>query len=145
MTTDPYDPFREARESTGWVDSSVAGTEFTMFLRYDDLRRICREYRSFTSATPFRVPIPPEHDLRPTAQLPIESDPTMHGMYRRLMDAHFSRPATARHAAAIRARADELLEPGVTSGSIEVVGQFTLPLTSVREAWQATIPAAMHI
>ena len=58
-----------------------------MFLRHADLRRICRDPRTFTSATPFRVPIPPEHDIRPTAQLPIESDPPMHSAYRRLMDA----------------------------------------------------------
>ncbi len=69
-----------------------------MFLRHDDLRRICRDPRTFTSATPFRVPIPPEHDIRPTAQLPIESDPPMHTAYRRLMDPYFSRPAVGRHA-----------------------------------------------
>ena len=29
--------------------------------------------------------------------------------------------------------------------TLEVVGQFTLPLARIREAWQATIPAAMHV
>jgi hypothetical protein len=27
--------------------------------------------------------------------------------------------------------------------SLEVVGQFTLPLARIREAWQGTLPAAM--
>ena len=89
--TDPYDPFRDARRSTGSIDTEIAGTAFTMFLRHEDLRRICRDPRTFTSDTPFRVPIPPEHDIRPTAQLPIESDPPMHTAYRRLMDPYFSR------------------------------------------------------
>ena len=89
-----------------------------MFLRHDDVRRICRDTETFTSATPFRVPIPPEHDIRPTAQLPIESDPPMHSAYRRLMDPHFSRPAVARHTDAIRARADELLAPAIASGRL---------------------------
>jgi phosphoribosylformylglycinamidine synthase len=29
--------------------------------------------------------------------------------------------------------------------TLEVVGQFTLPLARIREAWRATIPAAMHV
>jgi phosphoribosylformylglycinamidine synthase len=29
--------------------------------------------------------------------------------------------------------------------TLEVVGQFTLPLARIREVWQGTIPAAMHV
>jgi phosphoribosylformylglycinamidine synthase len=29
--------------------------------------------------------------------------------------------------------------------TLDVVGQFTLPLARIREAWQGTIPAAMHV
>lgn len=125
---DPYDPFREARETAGWVDGAIAGTEFTMFLRHADLRHICRDVATFTSATPFRVPIPPEHDIRPTAQLPIESDPPLHSAYRRLMDDHFSRSAVGRHEATIRRDADELLDAALAAGRVEVVGGFALPL-----------------
>jgi len=126
--TDPYDPFRDARESTGSIDTEIAGTAFTMFLRHEDLRRICRDPRTFTSDTPFRVPIPPEHDIRPTAQLPIESDPPMHTAYRRLMDPYFSRPAVGRHRDAIRRVAESLVDAGVANGRFEVVGEFALPL-----------------
>ena len=103
---DPYDPFRPARESTGSLDAEAVGVRFTMFLRHADLRRIARDYPTFTSATPFRVPIPPEHDIRPTAQLPIESDPPMHTSYRKLMEDRFSRSSMARHDQSTRLVAD---------------------------------------
>jgi len=127
-TDDPYDPFLEARERSGTLDLEVGGIAFTMFLRHADLRRIAHDYPMFTSATPFRVPIPPEHDIRPTAQLPIESDPPMHTAYRRLIDARFSRPAMARHEPATRMLADALLDAARSSGSMEVVGEYALPL-----------------
>jgi cytochrome P450 len=127
-TDDPYDPFRQAREADGSLESSIAGTSFTMFLRHADVRAICRDYRTFTSATPFRVPIPPEHDIRPTAQLPIESDPPLHSAYRRLMDDHFSRSAVTRHSDDIVEVARSLLDPALAAGHVEVVAGFALPL-----------------
>jgi cytochrome P450 len=128
QTDDPYDPFRQAREQSGTIDAEAGGVEFTMFLRHADLRRIAHDYSTFTSATPFRVPIPPEHDIRPTAQLPIESDPPMHTVYRQLIDARFSRPAMIRHEPATRALADTLLDAAISNGSMEVVGHYALPL-----------------
>ena len=128
MTDDPYDPFRSDREAAGVVDGAVAGVEFTMVLRHADLRAVCRDVDRFTSATPFRVPIPPEHDIRPTAQLPIESDPPLHSAYRRLMDDHFGRAATARHGPAVRAAAADLVAAGAQRGRFDAVAEFALPL-----------------
>lgn len=125
---DPYDPFRTARVEDGSLDTAIAGTAFTMFLRHADLRRVTHDHGTFTSATPFRVPIPPEHDIRPTAQLPIESDPPLHSAYRRLMDDHFSRAAVARHRSGVRLVADALLDAGLATGRLEVVGELALPL-----------------
>jgi cytochrome P450 len=127
-SVDPYDPFRQARETTGTLDAHEQGISFTMFLRHADLRRIARDYPTFTSATPFRVPIPPEHDIRPTAQLPIESDPPMHTSYRELMEERFSRGAMAMHDTATRLVADTLLDAALANGTMEVVGQLGLPL-----------------
>ena len=52
----------------------------------------------------------------------------MHTAYRRLIDARFSRPAMARHEPATRMLADTLLDAALVNGSMEVVGQYALPL-----------------
>ena len=48
---------------------------FTLVLGYDHLKQVARDWTTFTSATPFRVPIPEESALRPVRQYPIETDP----------------------------------------------------------------------
>ena len=82
---------------------------FTLVLGYDHLKQVARDWTTFTSATPFRVPIPEESALRPVQQYPIETDPPEHGRYRRLIEHRFSRSAADTHRPGVSALVDELL------------------------------------
>src|SRR5688572_13727348 len=91
---DPFDPFEDHRKA-GAIEGKIGNDRFVMALRYADLRAIARNWRTFTSDVPFRVPIPSEHDVRPVRQLPIESDPPDHGEYRRIVLRPFSQDVAA--------------------------------------------------
>jgi len=108
--------------------ASIGDQDFVLFLGYDDVKAVLRDYRAFTSATPFRVPIPSEEMLRPTAQLPIESDPPEHTEYRGLMDRHFSRSAIAARQGDTQLIADALVDAATAEGHCELVAEFALPL-----------------
>ena len=101
-----------------------------MVLRYADVRATARNWQAFTSDAPFRVPIPSEHDLRPVRQLPIETDPPEHTVYRRIIAGPFSGQAAAANRPDVERIARELLEPALARGRLEVVRGFALPLQS---------------
>jgi cytochrome P450 len=130
VTRDPFDPFVDARRGPGTIDGRVGTDDFVMALRYDDLRAVARDWRTFTSDAPFRVPIPSEHGVRPVRQLPIETDPPDHGDYRRLVQKPFSIATATAIEPEVRAVVDALLEPGLRDGRLEIVRSFALPLQS---------------
>jgi len=80
------DPFRSDRRATG-VRAFVAGDErMPMILRHGELREAAKDWQTFSSDAPFRVPIPSEEHLRSVRQLPIETDPPDHSDYRTLVE-----------------------------------------------------------
>jgi cytochrome P450/CYTH domain-containing protein len=115
------DEFRPAR---------AGDQQFTLILRYDHLKHATRDWTTFTSATPFRVPIPEESALRPVRQYPIETDPPEHGAYRRLVDRRFSRSAADAHRPAIAALTDRLLADALDAGELHVVDRFAIPIVA---------------
>ena len=123
MTASPDSP---RRPDLG--EPKIGDQTFVAFSSYQDVKKILRDYGTFMSATPFRVPIPSEEDLRPTPQLPIESDPPEHTEYRGLMDRHFSRSAAAAKRGDTVLNADVLLDEAVAGGNCELVTEFALPL-----------------
>ncbi len=108
----------------------VGDQEFTLITGYDDLRQAARNWAAFTSATPFRVPIPEESELRPVRQYPIETDPPEHGRYRELIDARFSRAAAEAHRPALVALVDRLLDEALAVGQLRVVDGFAIPVVA---------------
>lgn len=104
--------------------------DFTLILGYDHLKQAARDWTTFTSATPFRVPIPEESALRPVQQFPIETDPPLHGLYRRLVEARFSRSAAEAHRPAVIALVDRLLGAALDDGVLHVVDRFAIPVVS---------------
>ena len=46
-----------------------------MILGHADLRAAAKDWQTFSSDAPFRVPIPSEESMRTMRQLPIEYDP----------------------------------------------------------------------
>src|SRR5688572_24484426 len=69
------DPFRQNRKETGLFEAEFQGEQVPMILRHEDVRRAAKDWKTFSSDAPFRVPIPSEEDVRSMRQLPIETNP----------------------------------------------------------------------
>ncbi len=125
------DRYSEARASEGLAAARIGEQDFTLILRYDDVKRVARDWQHFTSATPFRVPIPEESELRSVPQYPIETDPPEHRLYRGLIEERFSRGAAEKHLPAIVSLVDGLVKPAIDVGAIEVVEGLALPAVAL--------------
>jgi len=110
------------------VDNGDAPLDFLLVTPYAEVRRAARDWRAFSSDTPFRVPIPHEVGTRSVRQLPIETDPPGHRGYRQLLVPWFDRAAVERVRPALAAIADELVHAAVARGGCEVVADLALPL-----------------
>ncbi|HXQ82090.1 MAG TPA: cytochrome P450 [Opitutaceae bacterium] len=124
------DPFREERRETGGLECEFQGERVPMILRHEEVRRAAKDWKTFSSDAPFRVPIPSEEDVRTMRQLPIETDPPDHTDYREIVDPFFRRARDPGVVARVEALVDELLTDALGRESIEVVRQFALPLQS---------------
>ena len=124
------DPFREARRTTGVLGLPTDGETIPMILRHDDVRKAAKDWRTFSSDAPHRVPIPSEEHLRSVRQLPIETDPPLHGEYRDLVEPFFLRAKHPAFVARVEAIVERLLDEALGRDSIEAVGEFALPLQS---------------
>ncbi|MFM8358361.1 MAG: cytochrome P450, partial [Verrucomicrobiota bacterium] len=71
----PSDPFRDARRESGVLDAEFQGERVPMILRHDAVRRAAKDWPTYSSNAPFRVPIPSEENVRTMRQLPVETDP----------------------------------------------------------------------
>ena len=71
MTHAIPDPFREKRQTEGVLSCPYGGEDVLMLLRHEDVRRAAKDWKTFSSDAPFRVPVPSEEDLRTMRQLPI--------------------------------------------------------------------------
>lgn len=101
-----------------------------MLLRHKDVREATCDWKTFSSDAPFRVPIPSEESVRNVRQLPIETDPPDHAEYRRLIEPFFNRPREAWMRDKIRALIAGMLSEVLAKESVEVVGEFALPMQS---------------
>lgn len=110
------------------VDNGAAPLDFLLVTGYEEVRRVARDWRAFSSDTPGRVPIPHELESRTVRQLPIESDPPRHRGYRRLLVPWFDRARVDRVRPALEGIAAELVAAAVARGGCEVVGDLALPM-----------------
>lgn len=101
-----------------------------MILRHEDVRRAAKDWMTFSSDAPFRVPIPSEEDVRSMRQLPIETDPPEHTEYRGIVEPFFQRARDPGVAVRVEALIGDLLAGALARESIEVVREFALPLQS---------------
>lgn len=93
MAKCPYhDPFAEKRSKAPVLETEFDGEPVAMILGLKDVRKAARDWKTFSSDAPFRVPIPCEEDLRSVRQFPIESDPPEHAEYRKIVEPAFNRP-----------------------------------------------------
>ncbi len=85
------DPFGELRNKDGVLECEFQGEKVPMILRHEDVRKAARDWKTFSSNAPFRVPIPSEEAVRTMRQLPVEIDPPEHTEYRKIVEPFFLR------------------------------------------------------
>ncbi|MFZ9016155.1 MAG: cytochrome P450 [Ilumatobacteraceae bacterium] len=117
-------------EHSGWGELDIDGAPIAVVVGHSALRQAARDWRRYTSATPFRVPIPEESALRPVRQYPIETDPPEHTAYRAAIADRFDR----RSADAIRPHVEDLVDDvfdaAARRGRLSVVDELAIPVVS---------------
>jgi len=116
------------------------GEKIPMLLRHEDVRRAAKDWQTFSSNAPFRVPIPSEEEVRTMRQLPIETDPPDHTDYRQIVEPFFQRPKDPAFVARLESMTDDLLTLSLSRDSIEIVNEFALPLQSRALALLLNVP-----
>ena len=134
------DPFKNARKEKSILTCPFQGEEIPMILRHADVRAACKDWETFSSDAPFRVPIPSEEDLRTMRQLPIEVNPPEHKEYRKLIDSFFKRPKLPEFFKMVEQLTERLLDEASSQDSIEVVRDFALPLQSHALTYLLDVP-----
>jgi len=124
------DPFREKRRTDGVLGLPTDEETIPMILRHEDVRRAAKDWRTFSSDAPFRVPIPSEEHLRSVRQLPIEADPPDQTDYRRIVEPFFLRARQPAFVARVEALTERLLAEALSRDTLEIVEGFALPLQS---------------
>lgn len=135
------DPFQEAREKKGTLKCPFQGEEIPMLLRHADVRAAAKDWQTFSSDAPFRVPIPSEEELRTMRQLPIETNPPEHTEYRQIIEPFFKRPKTPEVISKVQTLINDLFEKALASkGPLEIVHQFALPIQSRALTYLLDVP-----
>lgn len=126
-----HDPFKKARATDGVMLNHIQGESIPMLLRHADVREAAKDWHTYSSDAPHRVPIPSEENLRPMRQLPIETDPPDHSEYRAIVEPFFKRAKHPEVIARVETLINRLLGEAVARDRIEVVREFALPLQSI--------------
>lgn len=134
------DPFREARNESGVLQCPFHGENITMILRHEDVRRASKDWQTFSSDAPFRVPIPSEEDVRSMRQLPIETNPPEHTEYRAIAEPFFQRAKDPAMIAQVEALLDGMITQALGRESIEIVHEFALPVQSRALTYLLNLP-----
>jgi len=116
------------------------GENLLMLLRHADVREAARDWRTFSSDAPFRVPIPSEEEVRSMRQLPIETNPPEHTEYRALVEPFFLRAKEPEVIARVEALIAEKLSEALAAGEVEVVNSFALPIQSRALTYLLNVP-----
>jgi cytochrome P450 len=134
------DPFREKRIDPGLLECEFQGENVPMILRHDDLRKAAKDWKTFSSNAPFRVPFPSEENVRTMRQLPVEIDPPEHTEYRKIVEPFFQRAKTPGMIAQVEALIDSSLSAAFDRESIEVVREFAVPIQSRALTYLLNVP-----
>jgi cytochrome P450 len=124
----PSDPFKAKREAAPVARYEFQGEQIPMILRHAEVRQAAKDWQTYSSDAPFRVPIPSEEEARSMRQLPIETDPPVHGEYRAIAEPYFQRPKLPEMVAKVEALIDELLRAALARETTEIVHGFALPI-----------------
>ena len=114
--------------------------DIPMLLRHGHVREAAKDWQTYSSDAPFRVPIPSEEDVRTTRQLPIESDPPEHQEYRAIVEPFFQRAKKPEVIAQVESLVDELITDAVERESFEAVQEFAIPIQSRALTYLLNVP-----
>lgn len=134
------DPFREARQAEGVLACEFQGSTIPMILRHAEVRQAAKDWETYSSDAPFRVPIPSEEDVRTMRQIPVETDPPDHTEYRAIVEPFFRRPKEPEMIAQVERLIDEAIADALARESIEIVRNFALPIQSRALALLLNLP-----
>ena len=135
-----HDPFRDKRNETGVLECEFNGENVAMILRHEDVRRAAKDWKTFSSDAPFRVPVPSEEKMRSMRQLPIETNPPEHTDYREIVEPFFRRSKDPAVMAQVESLIDSMLTAALERESIEIVREFALPLQSRALTYLLNVP-----
>jgi cytochrome P450 len=131
---DPFDPAFVEDPHPTWARlrreqpvARGARWDFLALTRYDDVKTVSGDYKTFTSELGIVVPSNPVSGRR----APLHFDPPEHPRYRRPLNAALSEEKVRRLEPAIRALAVELLEAMLDRGGGDVVSELSSPLTAL--------------
>jgi cytochrome P450 len=137
---DVPDPFREARQRDGVLRCPFQGENLAMILRHADVREAAKDWKTFSSDAPFRVPIPSEEEVRTMRQLPIETNPPEHTEYRAIVEPFFQRAKQPGMIAKVDALIAGKLSEALGRESVEIVNEFALPIQSHALTYLLNVP-----
>ena len=140
--SDIADPFREARNQHPILKCPFQGEDIPMLLRHADVREAAKDWKTFSSDAPFRVPIPSEEEVRTMRQLPIETNPPEHTEYRAIVEPFFQRPKLPEMISKVESLIAGKLSEALHCDSIEVVNEFALPIQSHSLTYLLNVPAS---
>jgi cytochrome P450 len=134
------DPFQKARAESGVMQCPFHGETITMILRHEDVRKAAKDWQTFSSDAPFRVPIPSEEEVRSMRQLPIETNPPDHGDYREIVEPFFQRAKDPAMIAQVESLISDMITQALERESIEIVNEFALPVQSRALTYLLNVP-----
>jgi len=134
------DPFGDARKKDGILQCPFQGEKLPMILRHADVREAAKDWKTYSSDAPFRVPIPSEEEVRTMRQLPIETNPPEHTDYRAIVEPFFQRAKQPDVIARVAALIREMLSKVLSRESVEIVNEFALPIQSRALTYLLNVP-----
>ncbi|MBI3876654.1 MAG: cytochrome P450 [Verrucomicrobia bacterium] len=134
------DPFRDARRKDGVLQCPFQGENLPMILRHADVREAAKDWKTYSSDAPFRVPIPSEEAVRTMRQLPIETNPPEHTEYRAIVEPFFQRAKLPDVIAKVEGLIAEMLARALARDSVEIVNDFALPVQSRALTYLLNVP-----
>ncbi len=124
------DPFIQKRQESGVEYMRAEGQEMPLVLRLQDVRKICKDWKTFSNDDPFMIVPHSEANVRSVRQYPIETDPPDHTDYRALVEPFFRRPNDANYQVSMQHLVDEVLAAAATPDCVDAVSDLALPLQS---------------
>lgn len=127
---DHIDPFREARRQHGVKTVRAEGKEVPLVLRLKDIRKTCKNTKTFSNDNPLMIVLHSEANVRDVRQLPIETDPPEHTDYRALVEPIYRKPQQPEYQSSMRDLVAGMVATAIDCGEVEVVREFSVPLQS---------------